>query len=282
MNDYFTPKHVEEALALLTDPERHCLIVAGATDLAVQTSPAHLQGRTLVDVSQTEELRGFGPEADGFWLGASLTFSEVMRCPQLPQSLLSLRQAAEMIGSPQIRNIATIGGNLGTASPGGDMNVALSGLDALVRVAGRDGRREISIDKFFTGAKQNVLLPHELILGVWVRLPERSAYRKLGLRRSLALAVTSLSLSEYRRGTRRRWLAAYAALAPTPFRATQAQLVLEQGGTIEQACDAVIAQAMRLSGKRRNSLRGSVEYKQEMAAALLAETLTAWGYAAGR
>ena len=128
MTEYVIPHNLVEATGILKARKGDCLIVAGGTDLAVKLAGENVVGRVIIDVSQVAEMKKIELSNNILKLGAAVTFDEICRSPLIPHSLNSIREAAAEVGSPQIRNIATVGGNLGTSSPGGDINVALLGL----------------------------------------------------------------------------------------------------------------------------------------------------------
>ncbi len=278
MPQYIIPNRLSEATKVLKEKRGKCLIVAGGTDLVIKKADEDMTGKVILDVSQVEEMRKIEVVDDALLLGAAVTFAEIGRSPLIPSCLDGLKMAALEVGSPQIRNIATVGGNLGTSSPGGDINVVLMGLDTQVVLASAGGTRKVSVEDFFVGPQKNAAAEDEIIVSAEIKLPRRSQYRKLALRRALALAITALGLSCYDTGNGEVWYVSFGALAPTPIRAGRAQDLLAKGYDIDTICAAVWQEVDSLSGKRRNSLRGSIEYKQDMAAALLREMLEQWEY----
>lgn len=269
MPQYVRPTRMEDALALLSGETERCLILAGGTDLVVDCGEADLSGRILLDVTALPELGQLRLEGETLRLGAGVSFTEIIESGTIPGCLGLLKQAAASIGSPQIRNTATVGGNLGTASPGGDFCIALSGLRAEVVLLSARGERSLPVEAFFTGVKKNRCQPDELIVRLDIRLPLASRYRKLGLRRSLALPILALGVSEYVDG----WRIAMGPVTPVPFRPVETEALLTGGGSPAEAAALAEQEVTRLGGGRRSSLRGSVEYKRKMAGALLAEVL---------
>src|SRR5256714_11261050 len=124
----------------------------------------------LLNLAEVPELRGWNRENGAVWLGAGLTYAEAMRAP-LAGLLPALAEASRTVGSPQIRNRGTIGGNLGTASPAGDALPPLLVAGAEVRLASVRGERSLPLDEFVTGPKRNALAAGELILGGSVAAP---------------------------------------------------------------------------------------------------------------
>ena len=169
------PTSLADALTALAD-EPTSLVLAGGTDLMVQVNEGLRRpgpGPVLA-LAGVPELRAVQRQGDELVVGAGVTYTELMAEPTASLAP-ALAQAARTVGSPQIRNAGTIGGNLGTASPAGDTLPVLVALGATVEVASVDGRRALPIDEFLTGPKATALEPGELIVGVRVPVARRAA-----------------------------------------------------------------------------------------------------------
>jgi CO/xanthine dehydrogenase FAD-binding subunit len=209
--DVLTPRSLDEALRLKAD-HPDAVPVQGGTDVLVALNFDRLRPETLLNLNEIAELRGFRQENGAIWLGAGLTYSEAMR-PELAEALPALAEASRTVGSPQIRNRGTIGGNLGTASPAGDALPPLLVGGAEVELASTDGSRRLPLDEFLVGPKQSALRPEELILGVRVELSGRSqTFMKVGPRNAMVIAVCSLALAVDRE--REEVRAAFGSAAP--------------------------------------------------------------------
>ena len=183
--EFLRPGSWAEALAAKS-AHADALPIAGGTDVMVELNFDRRRPPVLLDLGQVSELRGW-TVADG-WLrvGAGVTYAELTGergngTAELGRLLPGLAIAARTVGSPQIRNRGTIGGNLGSASPAGDCHPSLLAAGAQVEVESVRGSRRIGIDEFFTGVKRNALAPDELIAAVLIRPPAR---RCRGCRRS--------------------------------------------------------------------------------------------------
>lgn len=211
--DVFTPRSLDEALRL-ADERPDAVPIAGGTDLMVALNFDRLRPPAILNLGEVAELRGWWAENGTIRLGAGLTYTEAMRAP-LAERLPALAEASRTVGSPQIRNRGTIGGNLGTASPAGDALPPLLLDDAEVEVASVRGERRLPLAEFVTGPKRNALAPGELIVSV--RLAPsggRQTFMKIGPRNAMVIAVCSLALSVDReRGELR---AAYGSAGPVP------------------------------------------------------------------
>ena len=169
--------------------------IEGGTDVMVALNFDRLRPPALLDLNPVLELKGWSRENGGLRLGAGLTYVEAMR-DRLAGLLPALAEASRTVGSPQIRNRGTIGGNLGTASPAGDALPPLLVEAAEVEVASLRGERRLPLREFLTGPKRNALEPDELIVAVHVRpsgAPQ--TFMKVGPRNAMVIAVVSLALS---------------------------------------------------------------------------------------
>src|SRR5271165_5782857 len=187
------PVSLEETFdALDRYPDAHLL--AGGTDFMVEVNFAQRRPPAVVCLRRVEELRRWRLEDAEVVLGAGLSYTELMS-PQLNDLLVGLAQASRTVGSPQIRNAGTLGGNLGTASPAGDTLPVLAALEATIVVANRQGRRSLSLDELIVGPKRTTLEPGEII--VEVRLPGRlgsQEFLKVGTRNAMVIAVANVAV----------------------------------------------------------------------------------------
>src|SRR3954466_14600490 len=163
------PTSLADALAALAD-EPGSLVLAGGTDLMVQVNEGMRRPgpAPVLALAGVPELRAVRREGDDLVVGAGVTYTELMGAP-VAHAAPALAQAARTVGSPQIRNAGTLGGNLATASPAGDTLPVLVALDARVEIASRSERRVVPILELFSGPKRTVLRANELITAV--RLP---------------------------------------------------------------------------------------------------------------
>jgi CO/xanthine dehydrogenase FAD-binding subunit len=211
--DVLTPRTLDEALALKTE-RPDALPIEGGTDVLVDLNFDRRRPGALLNLNEVDELKGWGRENGGVRLGASLTYTEAMR-PELAALLPALAEASRTVGSPQIRNRGTIGGNLGTASPAGDALPPLLVEDAEVELASTRGRRRLPIREFLVGPKRNALAADELIVAVHVTPSGASqTFMKVGPRNAMVIAVCSLALCLDRERNELR--ASFGSAGPVP------------------------------------------------------------------
>ena len=169
--------------------------IDGGTDVMVELNFDRGRPDALLNLNEVRELRGWSRDDGAVVLGAGLTYAEAMRS-EIAEALPALAEASRTVGSPQIRNRGTIGGNLGTSSPAGDAIPPLLVEDAEVECASVRGTRRIPVGEFVTGVKRNALEPDELITAVWLT-PSRApqTFMKIGPRNAMVIAVCALAVS---------------------------------------------------------------------------------------
>ena len=192
--DVLTPHTLDEALrAKAGHPD--AWPIQGGTDVMVALNFDRGRPATLLNLNEVEELRGWSRDNGALRLGSGLTYAEIEH-GELKDVLPALAEASRTVGSPQIRNRGTIGGNLGTSSPAGDALPPLLVEDAEVECMSVRGMRRIPLGEFVTGVKRNVLEPDELITAVWLT-PSNApqTFMKIGPRNAMVIAVVSLAVS---------------------------------------------------------------------------------------
>lgn len=194
--------------------------IAGGTDLMVELNFDRIRPDAILDLTRIPELTEWGPDNGYLRIGAGVPYARLIE--EVGDRLPGLAIASRTVGSPQIRNRGTVGGNLGTSSPAGDALPPLFASDALVEVASTAGKRTIPVSDFITGPKRNCLGPDELIAAF--HLPPAGGpqqFAKIGTRNAMVIAVCSLALSIWpgRRGV----AACIGSAGPTPIRALEAE-----------------------------------------------------------
>jgi CO/xanthine dehydrogenase FAD-binding subunit len=192
--DVLTPRSLDEALRLKAE-HLDAVPIAGGTDLMVELNFDRRRPAVILNLAEVTELQGWSRDDGLLRLGAGLTYAEAMAEP-LCSLLPALAEASRTVGSPQIRNRGTLGGNLGTASPAGDSLPPLLVEDAEVEVASAGGSRRIELAEFLVGPKRNALAPEELITAVLLRpsgAPQ--TFMKVGPRNAMVIAVCSLAVA---------------------------------------------------------------------------------------
>lgn len=204
------PTTLSEALAAAAEGATP---LAGGTDLMVEVNFRHRRPEHVVALRRVDELKNL----EGSRIGSGVTWRRLER-----GGPKALSQAARTVGSPQIRNAGTIGGNIGTASPAGDGLPFLAAVDARIEVASPTGIRLVPWDEFFIGVKKTSLRPEELVAAVQLPedMPERQEFGKVGVRNAMVIATVGCVVTRRANGATSVGL---GSVAPTPIRATRAE-----------------------------------------------------------
>ena len=274
---YARPGTLEELLSVLAEAGAGGRILAGGTDLMVGVR-AGQEVSTLINISRVEELRGIHVRDGALEVGATVTVARLLRSPEVRSLAPLLWQAADHFASPLVRSRATVGGNLGNASPAADLALALLASDALVLLASRAGRRELSVEDFILGPRRTALKPGELIAGV--RIPTRGKERfcrfeKSGPRPALEISIAAVAVSlDVVDGRVVEPRIAYGAVAPVPLRGRQAEAALAGQPLATKTIDAA-AVAAAAEVRPIDDVRGTATYRRRLVAAFLRRCLTA-------
>ena len=280
--DVYLPRTLEEALDVkAAHPE--ALPIAGGTDVMVDLNFDRHRPEAVIDVSRLRELKVWRRENGSLFLGSGVTYTRVMH--ELPDDR-PLAQASRTVGSPQIRNRATIGGNLGTASPAGDALPVLAAYDAeIVLVSAQAGERTLPWNEFLLGVKKTALRADELILGArWKTVRGAGSFSKIGTRNAMVISVAGLCLimDEERRTIR----VALGSVAPTIVRAPEAEAfaaaAIADAGGWDDSSVRLSEQALQDFGERVaaairpiDDVRGTAAYRRH-ACTVLARRALSW------
>jgi CO/xanthine dehydrogenase FAD-binding subunit len=286
--EFLRPASWPDALAAkAAHPE--ALPIAGGTDVMVELNFDRRRPPALLDLTRVAELTEWGSDGSVLRIGAAVTYRRIIE--ELGGQLPGLAMASRTVGSPQIRNRATVGGNLGTASPAGDAHPPLLAASAVVELASVRGTRRVPVAEFFTGppvgavvgggkARRSVLAPDELIAAVLV--PPAAGpqqFAKVGTRNAMVIAVCAFALSLDLPG--RRVGTGIGSAAPTPIRAYPAEEFLTR--TVDWDADLPDGVAERFgalvaaAAAPIDDVRGTAAYRRRALAVLARRTLTwAW------
>jgi CO/xanthine dehydrogenase FAD-binding subunit len=275
--DLVTPRSVDECLAVLADRGPDTKLVAGGTDLLPQMKNGVVKPARVVDLSGVAALRVLAPDdGRGFRIGAAVSARQLERDARLRAAYASIAESGALVGSIQVRNLATVGGNICNAAPSADMAPPLVALDAEAVIAGPRGRRRVPVASFFLGVRRTVLEADELLLEFLVPQPgprSGGSYLRHTPRRELDIAVVGVaSQVTLADGVCAKARIALAAVAPIPVRATAAEQALEgqplTPERIEHAATLAVEAARPISDQR-----GSAEFRRHLVRVLTRRTL---------
>jgi CO/xanthine dehydrogenase FAD-binding subunit len=281
--EFFRPVEWSDALAIKA-AQPDALPIAGGTDVMVGINFDQLRPAALVDLTGIRELAEWSHDGGDLRLGAAVPYARVIS--ELSTPLPGLALASRTVGSPQIRNRGTIGGNLGSASPAGDAHPPLLACDAVVEAASVRGVRRIPVREFYAGVKRSVLAPDELIAAIRVpvaRGPQQFA--KVGVRNAMVIAVSSFAIALH---PDRTWVGTgLGSAAPTPRPAWQAEEFLtaeliERGlwdsrGPLPGSVVDRFGELAARAAEPIDDVRGTAAYRRHSLAVLARRTLVwAW------
>jgi CO/xanthine dehydrogenase FAD-binding subunit len=255
------PRSLAEALRLLRD-EGPLVPLAGCTDLYVGLHFGTLREPRFLDLQGLRALRGIRRRGDTLVIGALATYAELIASPLVRRRLPILAEASRWVGSPQIQNRGTLGGNVANASPAGDTLPVLAVAEATVVLRSVDGERRVPFASFYMGYRQTVMRPDELIVAIEVPPIEgRQWFRKVGTR--AAQAISKVVMAGVRAPRPRL---ALGSVAPTVVRLPRTEAVLAEGGTLAEAQGVLMDEIQPI-----DDLRSTAEYRRRVSANLLAQ-----------
>jgi carbon-monoxide dehydrogenase medium subunit len=274
--EYYAPETVREAAKLLKEHGSDAVALAGGTDVIVKMKEGTRRPKYIVNLKKIPGLSGIKETSKGIEIGALTKIREVEKSTLIRDKYPVLHQAARVLGSVQIRNLATIGGNICNASPCADSAVGLLSLDAVAHIEGLDGERDVPLVDFFLGPGRTVLAPGEILTSV--KVPKtapgsKSAFNRVA-RVSMDLATISLAaVVTMKQGVVENSRLAWGTVAPTPMRTKDVEDFLKG----KKLTDEVIEKAAELASKSikpREKGRSTGPYKRRVAKGFIIETLS--------
>jgi carbon-monoxide dehydrogenase medium subunit len=282
--DFVAPRSPEDAVAQMRERGPGGKFIAGGTDLLLQTKARLAKPSYVLDLSRLSELERLDCRpGEGLWIGATVRMRTIQLSPLFHGPFGVVADGAKLVGSIQIRNLATIGGNVCNAAPSADVAPALLAAGARAEVLGPNGTRSVPLEQFFLGPRRTVLEPGELLLGVWVPEPAPGSggqYLRHTPRKEMDIAVVGVgSFVTLDGGICADARIALGAVAATPLRATRAEAALRG----QPLSTELIAHAARLAAEDARPItdvRGTVEFRRHLVNVLTQRTLSvAWNNA---
>ncbi len=277
--NFLQPSTWAEALAMKA-AHPQALPIAGGTDVLVEINLDHNRPDTVMDLTRIADLAEWATEDGLVRVGAGVTYTRII--DELGDRMPGLAMASRTVGSPQIRNRGTVGGNLGTASPAGDAHPPLLASDALVELASASGTRRVPVRDFFTGPKRNAARQDELIAAFLIEpATGPQTFSKVGTRNAMVIAVCSFALALD--AGRRRVRTGIGSAGPTPLPASEAEQFIE--GELDwdgrqPPSDAAVARFGELAAaaaKPIDDVRGTAAYRRRALSVMARRSLTwAW------
>lgn len=252
-------------------------LLAGGTDLLVDLKAGRVSVGHVISIRSVEGLRGVSEDRDGLRIGALTTVTQLDRAPAVRERYAPLLDATRKMAAPQVRNAATVGGNIASAVPCADLPPILTALNASVMLWSPDGEREVPLEAFFTGPRQTVREDTEVLTAIRVPAPPAgfgAAYARFGLRdgNTIAVAAVAASLLLGKDGNVREARVVLGAVAPIPRLVPAADAALIGQPPTEAAFQAA-AKAAMAAAEPISDVRGSAEYRRELVGVLTCQAL---------
>ncbi len=287
---YLRPKNLSEALDALTNAPHPLAPIAGGTDLLLDLAQGrHPPVQTLIDLTCVAEMTALEMRGDSLYIGAAVPVNRIALDPLTARHAQALTEACNLIAGPQVRNVATLGGNVAHALPAADGTIALLALDAVAEIASVSGTRKTPFTLLFLGpGKSAVDKTKEIIVGFYLpisnyQLPitTSSCFKRIMRPQGVALPILNCAVWLAREGDRIHDIRiAVGPAAATPFRATQAEDSLRGKAFHEEAFQAALEALLAQAQFRTSPRRASAEYRRHIIGGLFRETLErAWGRA---
>jgi CO/xanthine dehydrogenase FAD-binding subunit len=277
--EFYSPDSWREALEVRA-AHPGAVPIFGGTDVMVDLNFGRERPDVVLDLTRVPGLGEWGEEDGRLRVGAGVTYTRII--VELGDELPGLAIASRTVGSPQIRNRGTVGGNLGTASPAGDALPPLYASDAEVELASTEGVRCVPVTEFITGPKRNTMRPNELIAAFHIpRAEGPQQYSKIGTRNAMVIAVCAFSLALHPEN--RKVGTCLGSAAPTPVRAREAEEFIEgvlewdSGEEIGDSALRRFGEMVEMAARPISDVRGTADYRTHAVGVLARRTLKwAW------
>jgi CO/xanthine dehydrogenase FAD-binding subunit len=275
---YHEPRTLNEATGLMGEIGREASILAGGTDLLVSMKRRKVSPKHLVCLSRIEELKTLARDHETLTIGACVTVSELREREEIKADFGGLFTGAGSLGSPLIRNLATVGGNLVTARPAADLPPPLIAYGATLALKKDTGERTLALDEFFMGPGETLIEPGEILCSVVLREPplySGGGYVKLGMRRSLEISLVNVAAFfalDGPSGPIQEARVVLGAVAPSPIRSVSSEQVLI-GERPNETVFEKAGEAASNDAKPIDDFRASAEYRREMVKVLTRRAL---------
>ncbi len=278
--EYLQPKSLTEAISALANAPGPALPLAGGTDLILDLDQGrHPPVHTIVDITSVREMTPIETRGSELFIGASVSHTHIVESELIARNAKALVEACELIGGPQVRNIATLGGNVAHALPAADGTIALMALNAQVEVANQKGNRRVPINEMFLGPGKSALAQNELLVGFYLPLRSKnqaSAFKRVMRPQGVALPIINLAVWLTREQNQIADIRiAVGPGGPKPWRALESESNLRGKLLNEEIISSGLEILLRDVKFRTSPHRASSEYRRHLAKSLFKDTLEA-------
>lgn len=279
---YHAPKSKSEVLDLLADIGGKAKMLAGGTDLIIMLKEKMIATENIINIGDVEELAGVEFTKDGVEIGACTKIADIENSTELAKDYGALVKAAGELGSYQVRTMATVGGNISHSSPAGETPTPLAAMDAKVVIESKKGQREIEVENFITGNRQNVLESDEMVTKFVIPAPAANSgctYGHIGLRNAMEIDAVNMAVKvelEADKKTIKRVKLVMGSVSPRPL-VSEAVPALLVGKVLNEELINEVGEAAMGEAKPISDVRASAEYRKDVVGAL-ARRLTKEAY----
>jgi len=273
---YFRPQTVSEALSILEEFQGKARLLAGGTDLILQIRSRETEPKALVDITRIPGLDEIKLEDGMIRVGALVTHAQVAQSPLIQEEALALSEGASKLGSPQIRNMGTVAGNIVSGQPGADTTIPLLALDAKAKIKSKRGERTVPLTEFFLDTGKTVLdSTREMVTEIFfspLAEDESSVSLRLARRKALALPILTVAVvvsADMKQKKFNHVRIALGPVAPIPFRPREAEQMLASASIADEVIKKAARKSAQEANPRTSLLRGSEAYRREIIANLV-------------
>jgi carbon-monoxide dehydrogenase medium subunit len=281
--NYIRPKNLSEAMDAFATAPRPLIPIAGGTDLLLDLEQGrHSPVKTLIDVTSIAEMTALEVRGEELFVGAAVPVNQIATTPEVIAYAQALTEACNLIAGPQVRNVATLGGNVAHALPAADGTIALLALHAQAEVAGLAGNRRVPFDELFLGpGKSSLKRGEELLVGFYLPLAKNrqaSCFKRIMRPQGVALPIINLAIwLERKENVFSQIRIAVGPGGPTPWSGTEAEKALIDKSLNEETFDAAVEALLKQVGFRSSARRASSDYRRHIVVGLFKDVLeTAW------
>ncbi|MGI6406342.1 MAG: FAD binding domain-containing protein [Syntrophaceticus sp.] len=280
LQEYYIPKSVADALVLLKDNSSCARIIAGGTDLILDHQAEKVNADAFIDISRIDELKKIEYTDGVIWIGAAVTHDQVARSQLIQEHALALALAARSVGSLQIRNIATVVGNVVNAQPAADAAVALMALGAEAELNSLSEVEYVAVEDMYAGLGKSIVdSTSQLVTRIRFDVPQSNqgaAFVRLCQRKALALPMLNVAAMVSLKGNQFEWVRlVMAPVGPKPIRAAEAEEMLKGAAVTDEVIEKAAQLALEDANPRSSLVRGSREYRMGVLPVLIKRALAA-------